>query len=80
MRRTLLFAFAMMFALSLASCKKHDPLQDPIPTDPISFRTYLMKRMGPTLEATTCKCCGKSLHQCFKETVEKKAGPKCPDT
>jgi len=80
MRRLFLFGALFTLMLAMGGCKKHDPLQDPIPSDPIAFRTHLMTRMGPALKATTCKCCNKSLHQCYLETVEKKAGPKCPDT
>ena len=76
----LLMGCVLAMGVSLSSCKKHDPLQDPIPSDPIEFRTHLMSRMGPALKATSCKCCNKSLHQCYAETVEKKTRPRCPDT
>ena len=81
MKRLLQILLASVLCLGLVACKeKPDPLQDPIPSNPIEFRTHLMTRIGPALKATSCKCCNKSLHQCYIETVEKRPGKRCPDT
>ena len=81
MKSVLQILLAMALCLAVTACKeKADPLHDPLPSNPIEFRTHLMERMTPALKATSCKCCNKSLYQCYAETVEKRPGKRCPDT
>ena len=80
MIRTGTVALAVLYALvGLSSCTEKAFYEEPIPTDPLAFRQYLMAGMPEVLEVTECQCCGKSLHQCYEETLRKE-GPRCPDT
>ena len=77
--RILSYSYARLFLLYhvilvMSGCKNMTRFKF-IPSIPSFY--YLMTRMGPALKATTCKCCNKSLHQCYVETVEKRR-TKCP--
>lgn len=79
MRRTL--ATLLLSSALLVGCSKKDDafLKAEAPSDPLAFRTFLLKNMPEEMEKTYCNCCKKSLALCYRETLSGQ-GPRCPDT
>lgn len=80
MKRLGVIVFVTLLALvGSSSCQEQAFYHQPMPSDPLAFRQYLMAGMPEVLKATECQCCGKSLHTCYEETLSQE-GQRCPDT
>lgn len=51
---------------------------EPSPNDKKAYFEYLQRVMPDTLDQVNCACCGKSLHQCYKDMADPNAETQCP--
>lgn len=61
---------------AVASGPWMDP--EPSPQNKKAYFEYLQRVMPETLDQVNCACCGKSLHQCYKDMADPTAETQCP--